>query len=176
MVNIYKNYIKCMDKSELIIISRDDENYYISNTFIALKVEPLSYDTFFTMEKPYYIPLEENTSVSYRSKSERKQKPHIGDKVDFERIFKAEPIGKAIKTPVKLELDNKEVNLFAIQDNSGEYIPLAVNVDYIKAFDGIVDEWNGQGSSIAPLCTENAVCLPVRVESDKAKTIVNLYV
>lgn len=63
MKNVFKKYIKMLDKADNVIVSRQGDNYFIGNGYIVVSVSAAIYNVYFQTEKPYYRDLQDNTSI-----------------------------------------------------------------------------------------------------------------
>ena len=184
MKNIFKKAIKVLNDSEKVIISRYDEYYIITNSYIALKVAPLFYDAYFRTEKPYFVELESGECwISY--KYERKHS--IGSNmnfVDIDYCFKPNEVVSVKRTPYKkaaqcITAKNQMgmVDLFTAND----FIS-GLDSKFVEAFDDIFDEsieLKGSGK-FAPIIWEadnaSGVILPVRIEITEVEdTIIKMF-
>lgn len=203
--NPYKDFIKLMDKSERVIVSRNtrpyegnEDNspetlYTICNGYMALELLEVRYRIYFCSEKPYYKELERDGSNYTSEKKDRKNGKlfsPVGD-CDLSKFF-PDMEKQQHASYTGLHIDNetdksyvspaKELTIFC---NAKTVILL--NRDYFKPIKSLFLD-NGSCKMLSDTDTspitfyqygERAIICPVRnreiLTDDMKQSIINLY-
>lgn len=184
MKNVFKKYIKMLDKADNVIVSRQGDNYFIGNGYIVISVSTAIYSVYFQTEKPYYRDLQDNTSIqSIRGKRKEGILFEETSFLDYNKCFPDPFDLRPCKQTTFLfdtpDYYNYRTNLFTSENKV-----IAVNSTFIEALNDIstfypyVDILTGE-AEFSPIIYSNdefkALVMPVRHNIDKniANALIN---
>lgn len=173
MKNVFKKYIKMLDKADNVIVSRQGDFYFIGNGYIVVSVSAAIYNVYFQTEKPYYRELQDNTSIeSIRGK--RKEGVLFEERsfLDYNKCF-PDPfdLHPCKQTTFLFDTPKYLTNLF-----TSEKKVIAVNSVFIDALNDITTFYSDTTISttdaeFSPIVYSNAdfkaLVMPVRHNIDK---------
>ena len=164
MKNVFKNYIKMLDKTDNVIVSRQGDYYFIGNGYIVVSVSAVAYSVYFQTEKPYYRDLQDNTSIeSIRGK--RKEGVLFEERsfLDYNKCF-PDPFDLRPCKQTDFSFDNGQyhTNLFTSENKV-----IAVNSVFIDALNDITTFY-----SDTTISTTNAEFSPIIYSDTDFKALV----
>lgn len=181
MKNVFKKYIKMLDKADNVIVSRQGDNYFIGNGYIVVSVSAAIYNVYFQTEKPYYRDLQDNTSIqSIRGKRKEGVLFEETSFLDYNKCF-PDPFDlyPCKQTTFLFDTPEYRTNLF-----TSEKKVIAVNSVFIDALNDIttfysdttISTTNAEFSPIIYSDTDfKALVMPVRhnINKDIVNALIN---
>lgn len=173
MKNVFKKYIKMLDKADNVIVSRQGDNYFIGNGYIVVSVSAAAYSVYFQTEKPYYRDLQDNTSIG-STQAKRKEGVLFEERtfLDYNKCF-PDPLDLHPCKQTDFSFDNGRyhTNLFTSENKV-----IAVNSVFIDALNDITTFYSGTtisttNAEFSPIIYSDtdfkALVMPVRHNIDK---------
>ena len=166
MKNVFKKAIKLFDKQEVVIISRNGDEYGIICGYFGLRMPAATYDLYFRPEKPYYVQLEDRqTWKSYKNTRKSSVGELSPDYMDVDKLFPVDATAAKI-TPFLYEIDGRTARVFAGDDL------IIANDAFVEAFvDVFGTEYIYSAGRIKPLLWQDGmqpvasgVLLPVNAQ------------
>ena len=180
MKNIYKKFIKAMEKSNVIMLERSGNNYFISNGHVILKISKYVYDSFFTIESPIFVELKDGQFGRYQK--------------NFNKITNITDEGCKLDTPINVKqidiinknkfsnfmTDLKDTVIRWMKINNNDF--MAVNNVYYEMFNDIFPnaEWhystkNNPLIHMDSVTYENdALILPINYDPDELNEFISI--
>ena len=184
MKNVFKKYIKMLDKSDNVIVSRQGDYYFIGNGYIVVSVSAAIYNVYFQTEKPYYRDLQDNTSIqSIRGKRKEgilfEERSFLDYNKCFPDPFDLRPCKQTTFLFDTPDYHNYRTNLFTSENKV-----IAVNSVFVDALNDIttfysnttISSTNAEFSPIIYSDTDfKALVMPVRhnINKDIVNALIN---
>ena len=180
MKNIYKKFIKAMEKSNVIMLERSGNNYFISNSHVILKISKYVYDSFFRIESPVFVELKDGQFGRYQKNSNKITSiSEEGCKLDtLMSVKEIEIVNKNKFSNFMLDLKDNVIRWMKINNNDF----IAVNNVYYEMFNDIFPnaEWH-YSTKKNPLIhvdadtyENDALILPINYDPDELNEFISI--
>lgn len=178
MKNIYKKFIKVMEKSnDVIMLERSGNNYFISNSHVILKISEYVYDSFFRIESPIFVELKDGQFGRYQKKFNKITSiTEEGCKLDT--FMNVNTVNRNKFSNFMTDLKDEVIRWMKINNNDF----MAVNNVYYEMFNDIFPnaEWN-YSTKNDPLihvdsntCENDALILPINYDPDELNEFISI--
>lgn len=166
--NPYSKSVKMFSKCESLIINRDGEEIYISDSHMIIKIHIAAYDAFFRPASGCFIELNDGEKAVKNQNMRMTEKTENGfNLVKFFQEFRTEATEMVNASPFLMEYtrDGKKKEYQRMLTGSGYYV--SVNNDFFQIAEEIgFTTFYGKGNSISAVYAEagnNGVfILPIR--------------
>lgn len=179
--NPYAKTVKMFSKVDQLIINRDGEEIYISDSHMIIKMHIAAYDAFFRPASGNFIELNDGEKATKNGNMRMTEKVENGfNLVKFFQDFKNDGATELVNTsPFLMEYarDGKKKEYQRMLTGSGYYV--SINEDFYQIAEEIgFTTFYGKGNSVSAIYAEagnnGILILPIRADQQTIDNFVNI--